>query len=134
MDTAASEFWNKELGRYDLDFKSPAGDASDTERYVSRDYLICLLCKAEVGDCISATLCLFRGRGLMAILSDKDENFLGGQVFLFGFWPSSAPKQDKNCTESDCYENFFHFWWLNIFLPQNNGKDFFQDPTFSKLH
>ena len=34
MDTAASEFWNEKLGRYDLDFKSPAGDASDKNRYV----------------------------------------------------------------------------------------------------
>ena len=35
MDTAASEFWNADLGKYDLDFKSPAGEVSDTERYVS---------------------------------------------------------------------------------------------------
>jgi len=34
MDTAASEFWNKELSRYDLDFKSPKGDPSDKNRYV----------------------------------------------------------------------------------------------------
>jgi len=33
MDTAASEFWNADLGKYDLDFKSPAGEASDTQRY-----------------------------------------------------------------------------------------------------
>lgn len=33
MDTAASEFWNKELARYDLDFKSPKGDVSDKSRY-----------------------------------------------------------------------------------------------------
>jgi len=35
MDTAASEFWNADLGKYDLDFKSPAGEVSDTERYKS---------------------------------------------------------------------------------------------------
>nr|XP_039250609.1 alpha-enolase-like [Styela clava] len=34
MDTAASEFWNKEKARYDLDFKNSCdGDVSDTERY-----------------------------------------------------------------------------------------------------
>jgi len=33
MDTAASEFWNADMGKYDLDFKSPAGEASDTKRY-----------------------------------------------------------------------------------------------------
>ena len=38
MDTAASEFWNKELARYDLDFKSPKGDVNDKSRYVS--YLV----------------------------------------------------------------------------------------------
>merc|ERR1719436_1990757 len=29
MDTAASEFWNADMGKYDLDFKSPAGNAND---------------------------------------------------------------------------------------------------------
>uniref|UniRef100_H2YAQ9 Enolase n=1 Tax=Ciona savignyi TaxID=51511 RepID=H2YAQ9_CIOSA len=33
MDTAASEFWNADLGKYDLDFKSPAGDTSNSDRY-----------------------------------------------------------------------------------------------------
>jgi len=35
MDSAASEFWNEDLKKYDLDFKSPKGDESDTNRYVS---------------------------------------------------------------------------------------------------
>nr|XP_002130382.1 alpha-enolase-like [Ciona intestinalis] len=41
MDTAASEFWNADLGKYDLDFKSPAGDTSDNARYKT---------PAELGD------------------------------------------------------------------------------------
>nr|CAB3242596.1 alpha-enolase-like [Phallusia mammillata] len=47
MDTAASEFWNAKLSKYDLDFKSPEGDPSDSNRYktptelgdVYRDFL-----------------------------------------------------------------------------------------------
>ena len=35
MDTAASEFWNADMGKYDLDFKSPAGNPGDENRYVS---------------------------------------------------------------------------------------------------
>ena len=35
MDTAASEFWNDKLKKYDLDFKSEPTDPSNTERYVS---------------------------------------------------------------------------------------------------
>jgi len=41
MDTAASEFWNSELNKYDLDFKSPAGDPADNQRYKT---------PAELGD------------------------------------------------------------------------------------
>lgn len=33
MDTAASEFWNNDMSKYDLDFKSPAGNPDDKERY-----------------------------------------------------------------------------------------------------
>ncbi|XP_076806725.1 alpha-enolase-like [Clavelina lepadiformis] len=33
MDTAASEFWNDKLKKYDLDFKSEPTDPSNTERY-----------------------------------------------------------------------------------------------------
>lgn len=35
MDVAASEFWVDEMKKYDLDFKSPAGDPSDKSRYVT---------------------------------------------------------------------------------------------------
>merc|ERR1712178_14504 len=35
MDVAASEFWNAEMGKYDLDFKSPAGKPDDKSRYVT---------------------------------------------------------------------------------------------------
>lgn len=35
MDTAASEFWNADMNKYDLDFKSPAGNPDDENRYVS---------------------------------------------------------------------------------------------------
>merc|ERR1712226_260600 len=35
MDIAAAEFWNGETRKYDLDFKSPAGDANDKNRYRS---------------------------------------------------------------------------------------------------
>jgi len=33
MDTAASEFWNADMKKYDLDFKSPAGNPDDKTRY-----------------------------------------------------------------------------------------------------
>lgn len=39
MDTAASEFWNAEMSKYDLDFKSPAGDPNDKERYKTPEEL-----------------------------------------------------------------------------------------------
>merc|ERR1711981_475452 len=35
MDVAASEFWVDDLKKYDLDFKSPAGDHSDKLRYLT---------------------------------------------------------------------------------------------------
>ena len=35
MDVAASEFWVDELKKYDLDFKSPAGDFEDKSRYLT---------------------------------------------------------------------------------------------------
>merc|ERR1711881_764335 len=35
MDVAASEFWCADIGKYDLDFKSPAGDPNDKSRYVT---------------------------------------------------------------------------------------------------
>jgi len=35
MDVAASEFWVDELKKYDLDFKSPAGDVEDKKRYLT---------------------------------------------------------------------------------------------------
>jgi len=35
MDIAASEFWNEDTKKYDLDFKSPAGDQTDKNRYRS---------------------------------------------------------------------------------------------------
>merc|ERR1712071_116103 len=35
MDFAASEFWVDELKKYDLDFKSPAGDFEDKSRYLT---------------------------------------------------------------------------------------------------
>jgi len=35
MDVAASEFWVDELKKYDLDFKSPKGDADDKSRYLT---------------------------------------------------------------------------------------------------
>merc|ERR1712227_343339 len=36
MDPAASEFWNNDLKKYDLDFKNDvAGDVNDTNRYVT---------------------------------------------------------------------------------------------------
>merc|ERR1719238_1018318 len=35
MDIAAAEFWNGETKKYDLDFKSEAGDANDKNRYRS---------------------------------------------------------------------------------------------------
>lgn len=35
MDVAASEFWVGEMGKYDLDFKSPAGDKDDKKRYLT---------------------------------------------------------------------------------------------------
>merc|ERR1711990_454481 len=35
MDVAASEFWVDECKKYDLDFKSPAGDFNDKSRYVT---------------------------------------------------------------------------------------------------
>merc|ERR1739848_51173 len=35
MDVAASEFWVDDLKKYDLDFKSPAGDPSDSKRYLT---------------------------------------------------------------------------------------------------
>lgn len=40
MDTAASEFWNDDMKKYDLDFKSPAGDPNDGERYVSLIFIV----------------------------------------------------------------------------------------------
>lgn len=40
MDTAASEFWNAEKARYDLDFKNPTpGDVSDKNRYKTPEEL-----------------------------------------------------------------------------------------------
>jgi len=35
MDVAASEFWCADIGKYDLDFKSPAGDKDDKKRYLT---------------------------------------------------------------------------------------------------
>merc|ERR1712110_537595 len=35
MDVAASEFWVDDMKKYDLDFKSPAGDPTDKSRYVT---------------------------------------------------------------------------------------------------
>jgi len=39
MDVAASEFWVDELKKYDLDFKSPAGDFNDSNRYKTPEQL-----------------------------------------------------------------------------------------------
>jgi len=39
MDTAASEFWNADMGKYDLDFKSPAGNPGDENRYKTPEQL-----------------------------------------------------------------------------------------------
>jgi len=35
MDVAASEFWVDDMKKYDLDFKSPAGDKGDSSRYLT---------------------------------------------------------------------------------------------------
>ena len=39
MDTAASEFWNQEMGKYDLDFKTE-GEAHDQNAYVCNEPVI----------------------------------------------------------------------------------------------
>jgi len=39
MDTAASEFWNADMNKYDLDFKSPAGNPDDENRYKTPEQL-----------------------------------------------------------------------------------------------